>query len=594
MSPTLQDSAPLSLLCIDDDTAVLDMFTTSFNCDPSLTLMTCSSPIVALDRLKSQHVDAIFCDFTMPDMDGIEFLREIRSRGNNAFFVICTERHLSRVPIDVLNSGGNYYLQKGITLMDNIQKVIDLIRQHRNNRAATSPHPSADNFSQSLIDNQFVPLCGFDMNGRIWYANRFYTEEMGTNAEGGADFFSAIPEDERAEFTSHLKSLTAQNPAAHLLHHIRSNNGPLKLVLGNYRAFTDGSGEVTGYTALLTPMSGIISLSSLELHSLEEPKVKPEPVIQKVSFPAPERPVPVKKKKRIKDYMSELSESVEHVQYPVFAIDVEGKVIAWNRAIAKLTGVEAADMIGRDGYAYAGVLVGEKRPMLIDYIVKIPHNLKLKKALGITHDGDVYTSDPETAELQGKTVHLWSKGAGIYDAEGSMIAAVQSFLVSTEQPAKKGRGQPDQEIYIGGISSIILKVTDSGVGGTIAGAIGSAVGGYGVYLTDRRLFVIHNPFLDARRNDSITFGEFILGELFGTNVDTRPREIDELERHKVFEVRRKDINRMELKKPKLLAGFLNITTAAGGKFRVYIDHTKAFNHLEQVLKLSYSEILEVE
>ena len=59
-----------------------------------------------------------------------------------------------------------------------------------------------------------------------------------------------------------------------------------------------------------------------------------------------------------------------------------GKVIAWNRAIAELTGVEAADMIGRDGYAYAGVLVGEKRPMLIDYIVKTPHDLKLKKALG--------------------------------------------------------------------------------------------------------------------------------------------------------------------------------------------------------------------
>jgi hypothetical protein len=232
--------------------------------------------------------------------------------------------------------------------------------------------------------------------------------------------------------------------------------------------------------------------------------------------------------------------------------------------------------------------------MLIDYIVKTPHDMKLKKALGITHDGDVFHSDPETARLQGKTVHLWSRGAGIYDAEGSMIAAVQSFLVSTEKPVKKGRAQPDEEIYIGGISSIILKVTDSGIGGAIAGAIGSAVGGYGVYVTSQRLFVIHNPFLDARRSDSISFGEFIVDELFGTNVDTRPREMDELERHKVFEVRRKDITGMELKKPKLLAGSLNITTAAGGKFRVYIDHIKAFNHLEQVLKVSYPEILEVE
>jgi CheY-like chemotaxis protein len=75
MSPTPQNSAPLSLLFIDDDTAVLDMFTTSFSRDPDLTLMTCTSPVVALDRLKSQNIDVIFCDFSMPDMDGIEFLK---------------------------------------------------------------------------------------------------------------------------------------------------------------------------------------------------------------------------------------------------------------------------------------------------------------------------------------------------------------------------------------------------------------------------------------------------------------------------------------------------------------------------------------
>jgi len=230
----------------------------------------------------------------------------------------------------------------------------------------------------------------------------------------------------------------------------------------------------------------------------------------------------------------------------------------------------------------------------VDYIAKTPHDLKVKKALGITHDGDVFRSDPDTVRLRGKTVHLWSKGAGIYDAEGALIAAVQSIMVSTDKPARKGRERPGEETYLGGISSIILKVTDTGFGGSIAGAIGSAVGGYGVYVTDRRLFVIHNPFLDARRDDSIGFGEFILGELFGTNVDTRPREMDELERHKVFEVWKKDITRMELKRPKLLAGSLNITTTAGGKFRVYIDHIRAFDHLEQVLKMAYPDILEAE
>jgi PAS domain S-box-containing protein len=596
MTPSPPDPVLLSLLCIDDDTAVLDLFITSLSREPGIVLRTCTSPIAALEQLKTQPADAIFCDFSMPDMDGIEFLKEIRSRGNTAFFVICTGRHLTRVAIDALNNGGNYYLQKNVLMMDELPAVIALIRKHRELRAGMSvtPVPPADTPSRSLIDNQFVPICGFDPDGRIRYVNRFYVSEIGTGGEGDAGYFSVIPGDERAEFTRHLASLTGRNSAIHLLHHVRSDSGPLKLVLGNYRAFTDRSGSVTGYTAILTPLTGIVPLSTLELHSLEEPRVKPEPVFPEVSLHAPVHPAPARKKKGVKDTMTELAESVENVQYPVFAVDTAGKVVAWNRAIAELTGVDAAAMIGKGAYAYAEVLIGEKRPMLIDYIVRTPHDLKLKKALGITHDGDVFRSDPETARLQGKTVHLWSKGAGIYDAGGSMIAAVQSFLVSTEEPVRKGPKKPDRELYVGGISSIILKVTDPGMGGSIAGAIGSAVGGYGVYVTSRRLFVIHNPFLDARRSDSIGFGTFLLGELFGTNVDTRQREMDELERHKVFEVRREDITKMELKRPKLLAGSLNITTAAGGMFRVYIDHTRAFSHLEQVLKLSYPDILEIE
>jgi hypothetical protein len=229
--------------------------------------------------------------------------------------------------------------------------------------------------------------------------------------------------------------------------------------------------------------------------------------------------------------------------------------------------------------------------MLIDYICAHQDEEALSMIPGITRDGDVFSSDPETVEIRGKPMHLWSKGAGIYDTEGSIIAAVQSILVSPEQPETRGDATPEEEVYIGGISSIILKVTSRGLGGAIAGAIGSAVGGYGVYATNRRLFVIHNPYLDPTRNDSIQFGTFILSELFGTNVDTRPRSLDELERHRVFEVWRKDITRIELKKPRMLAGSLSITTVSGATFRVYIDHTKAFTHLDQLLRLFYPEIL---
>jgi len=594
MSIPQQNPKPITLLCIDDDVEILGTLALYFGHEPDIAVQTCSSATDALNLLNSQHFDAIICDYSMPDMDGIELLRALRSRKDDAIFITLTGRRLTQVAIDTLNLGGNYYLQKGVHIIRDLEKVASLIREQQKTRQASSPSPQADTPHRSGGDTQFVPVCCFDRNGRFLYTNRSYDQEIGTTETGDEGFFSAIPDTERDELKSHLTSLTASSPVTHILHHIRAHDGSLKQFLGNYRVITDDAGEITGYTALGSELSGIVCLSSLELHSLEEPKLKPEPVIQKVSLPEPEDPVPVKQKKRIKDYFAELADSVEQVQYPVFAIDRAGKVIVWNKAMADLTGIEAAEIYGEGEHAYAAVIYGDRRSMLIDFICDQKGEEGLRKTLGITRDGDVFSSDLETVLMRGKTTNLWSKGAGIYDTEGSMVAAVQSILVSTEQLPAHGMTVPEEEVYIGGISSIILKVTGGGMGGAIAGAIGSAVGGYGVYATNRRLFVIHNPYLDPTRNDSIQFGTFILSELFGTDVDTRPRSLDELERHRVFEVWRKDITRIELKKPRILAGSLIISTVSGETFRVYIDHTKAFTHLDQLLRLFYPEVLRVE
>jgi hypothetical protein len=90
------------------------------------------------------------------------------------------------------------------------------------------------------------------------------------------------------------------------------------------------------------------------------------------------------------------------------------------------------------------------------------------------------------------------------------------------------------------------------------------------------------------------FGEFIKEELFGTTVDTNPRSVAELGSMKVFEVARKDIVTIEMKKPLLFAGYITFRTRGGETFRVYTDHKKAYIHLEQLLKLHYPEILRIE
>jgi PAS domain S-box-containing protein len=49
-----------------------------------------------------------------------------------------------------------------------------------------------------------------------------------------------------------------------------------------------------------------------------------------------------------------------------FAIDRQGRVTAWNRAMEALTGVPSKDMIGKGDGEYALAFYGERKPILID------------------------------------------------------------------------------------------------------------------------------------------------------------------------------------------------------------------------------------
>ncbi len=175
---------------------------------------------------------------------------------------------------------------------------------------------------------------------------------------------------------------------------------------------------------------------------------------------------------------------------------------------------------------------------------------------------------------------LWGKGSPVFDGKGNLIAAIE--VITVGEPEKRTGGSGTEK-YLGGVSSITLKVSGVGVGGAIAGAIGSSTGGYGVYATDQRIFVIRNPDLGAGQSRGVQFG-FIMDELFGMTVDTRPKPIQELEKLKVFEVYRKDLVAIDLKKPVLLSGYLTFTVEKGGTFRVYIDHKKSFTQIEELVQ----------
>lgn len=582
MSIPQGDIKPISLLYVDNDVNVLDVLKKYFEREPDFSFFPCATPSEALGLIGQYQFDAIISDYSMPEMDGIAFLREIRAQNDQALFIIFTGRHLAQIAIETLNNGGNYYVQKGVDFFSDIQKIEEFIRSFVANRRLAHPAPDSDMQDRSLVVQQQDLLCCFQPDGTCTLANNAYASFIGKKKIEfpQTNFLAIIPKNEQEQIQKHLSNLTTLSPGTSIEHHVLNKKGEPLLFHWSYQAFFNDQGRVHEYLAQGRDLSCVVRLDEILPHGAFETKAKST---QHVVSPTAPMDTAVAE-------LATLADSIDHLQYPIFAIDKQGVVIAWNHTMAERTGIDARTIIGQGNYAYAFPIYGEPRPMLIDAILKAAAGQDIHLFPGITHDGDTYTSEREHVTIQGKPMQICGKGTPIFDGKGNVIAAVQSLLIS-EEPGEDGLFDETEEHYIGGVSSIALKVTGEGIGGALAGAIGSTTGGYGVYATDKRLLVVHNPELDASRNEGVQFGEFMIEELFGTNVDMRPQSIAKLEKIKVFEVWRNNITTIEMKTPRFLAGVVIIRTASGGSYRIYVDHKKAFMHLEQLLNLFYPHII---
>jgi PAS domain S-box-containing protein len=66
----------------------------------------------------------------------------------------------------------------------------------------------------------------------------------------------------------------------------------------------------------------------------------------------------------------QLYDAIEFLPDATLAIDDLGRVIVWNRAMEEMTGVPKEEMLGKSDYSYSLPLVGEARPILINFAGK--------------------------------------------------------------------------------------------------------------------------------------------------------------------------------------------------------------------------------
>ena len=578
----------ISILVVDDDPAVLESFKTILEKEPGFMVDTLASSAEALSLLDTRYFDVIISDYAMPDIDGIAMLREARTRGCKSIFVIVTGKRLAHIAMDALNSGADFFIQKGPNAAKDLENLVGFIRAHVPGKTAENEIAEWERFYHSVVESTPDLVCRLMPDGVFTYTNetclqffrKTYNEMIQLN------FFNLIPVEERTAVLGQLRNLSNAKPDIVMEHRIQAA-GKTPVLQWFYHGFFSPHGAISEYQVSGRNLEGVVRIgdrAAVKPAAPAAPAAAPAAAAAASAAPAAAAvptfagPAAAPQKPESYDWKG-LVDTINSLENPVFAIDKNGAVIAWNPAIEQLSGVPAATMVGKGKQEYAVPFYGRPAPMLIDHIFLPPGSPAAANLPAIKKVGDTFIGEMEHVRIKGKPMLLWGKGSPVYDGKGTLIAAIEVITVGEPQAADAGG-----EKYLGGISSITLKVSGEGVGGAIAGALGSTTGGYGVYATDQRVFVIRNPDLDAEKGQNVQFGTFIMDELFGMTVDTRQKTIKELERLKVFEANKKDIVTIGMKKPVLLSGYLTFMVDKAGSFRVYIDHKKSFTHLEQLMK----------
>ncbi len=96
--------------------------------DSRVDVQTCQCPKDALQKLLEQKYDLIISDYDMLNMNGLQLLDTIRSRGLDTPFVLYTCHSLEEIKDEIIGMDLVYYVHKWGSIYDQIAKMKQIIQ----------------------------------------------------------------------------------------------------------------------------------------------------------------------------------------------------------------------------------------------------------------------------------------------------------------------------------------------------------------------------------------------------------------------------------------------------------------------------------
>ncbi len=173
----------IRVLYVDDEEALLDIGREYLQMSGNLVVDTYPSVSEAEQALTEVPYDAIISDYQMPGTSGIEFLKRLRGKGNKIPFILFTGRGREEVVIEALNSGADFYLQKGGAARAQFAELEHKVREAvRRSRAEQDLRESEAKYRQ-VVDNAIEGIWVADKDLKTTLVNDNMAAMLGYSKE---------------------------------------------------------------------------------------------------------------------------------------------------------------------------------------------------------------------------------------------------------------------------------------------------------------------------------------------------------------------------------------------------------------------------
>jgi PAS domain S-box-containing protein len=254
----------INILYVDDEPDLLEIGKLFLEqLDENFVVDTIISANMAMRHLHKHVYDVIVSDYSMPEMDGIEFLKHLKSSGNKTPFIIFTGRGREEIVIKAFDEGADYYVQKGGEVHSQYAELAHKIRKSVEHRRMHVEQYKSELRFKNVIEsiNQYV--FEMDAHATITFVSNRVKDVLGYEPHeilGKTPLDQLYSSEEVSRVSEIFVNYSKGKPGVHKMEYIcKSKNGEKVIIKIVAVPILNTTGKVTGYQGVAEDITALKS-----------------------------------------------------------------------------------------------------------------------------------------------------------------------------------------------------------------------------------------------------------------------------------------------------------------------------------------------